>query len=96
MIQPHKEGIAVSLHILPNAPKTEFIGVHNNCLKIKIKAPPIDGKANQEIINFFKVWLGCSKKDLALIGGEKSKQKKLLIRGWKVEDLQNHLSHNSS
>ena len=96
MFRSHAEGIIISLHVIPNAPKNEIIGIYNNHLKIKIKAPPVEGKANEEIISLFKQILNISKNKIELLSGEKSKNKSVLIRGWTQEQLQSHLLKNSN
>lgn len=81
MIKETSEGVIISLSVLPNAPKSEIIGPYNNTLKIKIKAPPIEGKANDAIIDFFSEVFEVSKKNIEILKGDKSKQKQVLIRG---------------
>ncbi len=81
MFQKTESGLVVSLHVQPNAPKSEVIGEFNGALKIKIKAPPVDGKANSEIQRFLSELLGVAKNQIEILKGDKSKQKKVLIRG---------------
>ncbi|GIL16648.1 MAG: UPF0235 protein [Oligoflexia bacterium] len=88
MFQETSEGVIISLHVQPQAPKSQIIGEYNNCLKIKIKAPPVDGKANDEIIRFFSEILHCSKNKIEILKGDKSKQKKILVRGFSLTDVQ--------
>jgi len=65
----------IEIYAQPGAKKTIFDGEFNNRLKIKIKAPPTEGKANDELISFIAEKLGISKKDIILISGEKSRYK---------------------
>ena len=44
--------ITLTLHIQPGAKKTEFAGLHGDALKIRLAAPPVDGKANEALIKF--------------------------------------------
>lgn len=96
MIKEHAEGVSISLHILPNAPRTEIIGLHGNHLKIKIKAPPVDGKANEEIIKFFSRYFEISRNRCEILRGEKSKSKVILLRGLTLTAVQNRLPHSNS
>ncbi len=93
MFQTSVEGVIISLHIQPNAPKSEIIGEYNGALKIKIKAPPIDGKANAEIETFLAKTLKLSKSKVEILKGEKSKLKKVLIRGLTEAQLRELLLH---
>lgn len=66
----------LNLHVQPSAKKTEFIGKFDeNSLKIKLAAPPVDGKANKELINFLSKKLKISKSDIKIVYGEKGKSK---------------------
>lgn len=91
MFQQTEEGVIISLYILPNAPKSQIIGEHNGALKIKIKAPPVDGKANEEIVRFLSKKLELSKSKIEILKGDKSKLKKVLIRGIPLENLKSML-----
>ena len=44
--------LVLNLHIQPNATRTEFVGLHGEAIKIRLHAPPVDGKANQELCRF--------------------------------------------
>ena len=74
-------GVLLTLHVIPNAPKTQIIGPHGDSLKIKIHAPPVDGKANQEIICFFAELFKIPKSRVILVSGETSKAKRLRLEG---------------
>lgn len=52
--QWHESGnvLILSLHVQPKASKDEWAGLHGERLKLRIKAPPIDGKANQYLLKF--------------------------------------------
>jgi uncharacterized protein (TIGR00251 family) len=67
----------LDLKVLPGASKNEFAGFREGRLRVKIAAPPEDGKANGELIAFFARALGCAKRDVSLVRGEKSRLKTL-------------------
>lgn len=82
-----REGVMISLHVIPNAPQSEIVGEHNGALKVKIKSPPVDGKANSEIISFFSRILNISKNQIEILKGDKSKAKTLLVRGFQSQQI---------
>ena len=51
----------LTLHIQPGARKTEVVGLHGDALKIRLAAPPVDGKANAALIAFIADRLGLAK-----------------------------------
>ena len=71
------------LHImvkaLPGASKTEFAGVREGRLRVRLAAAPEDGRANAELIAFVAKSVGCPKRDVTLLHGEKSRLKTLAL-----------------
>ncbi len=78
-IQKTSKGIILKVHIVPNSSKTFIVGEHGDRLKLKIKAPPVDGKANEEIIEFLCKKLSLKRHQAALIHGHMSKSKDILF-----------------
>lgn len=73
------KGTILHLYIQPGASVTEASGFYNDRLKVKIKAPPRDGEANEAVVEFVAKILGIAKKNVFLIRGESSRQKDLLV-----------------
>ncbi len=75
-----ENNLIVTLHIQPGTKNTEAIGLHGDALKIKLAAPPTDGKANAALLKFlalrFEVPIAC----VILKQGDKSRRKVVLIR----------------
>ncbi len=67
--------ITLTLHIQPGAKKTEFAGLHGNALKIRLAAPPVDGKANEALVKFIAETLGIAKSAVTLKSGQTSRRK---------------------
>jgi uncharacterized protein (TIGR00251 family) len=69
--------IFVEIKAAPGASKTEFAGTSGGKLRVRIAAPPEDGKANEELRRFIAKNLGCAKSDVTIEKGEKSRLKTL-------------------
>lgn len=69
----------LTLHIQPGAKKTEISGLHGDALKIRLAAPPVDGKANAALIEFVADRLGVAKSAVRLKSGEASRRKVIEI-----------------
>ena len=67
-------------HLQPGASKTEFSGLHGDRLKIRIKAPPVDGKANAAIVEFLSDEFSVAKNQVRIEQGELGRQKTIKIR----------------
>jgi uncharacterized protein (TIGR00251 family) len=75
------EGVVLRLHIQPGAKKTEVVGLHGEALKIRLAAPPVDGKANACLIAFLADQLGVAKAAVSLLSGDSSRAKRVRISG---------------
>lgn len=78
-IQWQDDDLIITCHLQPKASKTEVVGLHGDALKIRIKAPPVDGKANLELIRFLAKEFAVHKRDVILISGELSRHKRVRI-----------------
>ena len=76
----------------PGASKNEVAGPHGDRLKIRIKAPPVEGKANKELIKFLSKLLKLPKSKLNFVRGESSRQKDILLEGADIETIRQLLS----
>ena len=73
------KSLIINCHLQPRASKDEFVGLHGQSLKIRIKAPPVDGKANDYLIKFLAKQFGVSKRSITIISGELSREKRIKI-----------------
>ena len=63
------------LRIVPNARRTEVVGMHGDAIKIKIHSPATDGKANAALLEFLAETLDVPSRSVRIISGEKSRDK---------------------
>lgn len=75
------KGVTLRLHIQPGAKKTEVVGLHGEALKIRLAAPPVDGKANACLIAFLADQLGVAKSAVELLSGDSSRAKRVRVGG---------------
>ena len=73
--------LTLTLHIQPGAKKTEVAGEHGDALKIRLAAPPVDGKANAALLAFIAERLGVSKSAVTLKSGQTSRRKVVEVDG---------------
>jgi uncharacterized protein (TIGR00251 family) len=74
-------GLSVDVIIQPRSSRDEIVGMHGNALKIKLTAPPVDGKANAALIAFLAKKLGVSKSSVEIVRGHTSRIKTIRISG---------------
>ena len=85
-----KEGIKINIKVIPSSSKCEIAGVIDGALKVRLDAPPVEGKANERCILFFSKLLGLTKSSVEILSGERSKNKTLFIKG-NPEELESKL-----
>ncbi len=73
--------VTLTLHIQPGARKTELAGLHGDALKIRLAAPPVDGKANAALIDFIADRLEIARSAVRLKSGQSSRRKVLEVSG---------------
>lgn len=71
--------LVLTLHVQPGAKCTEVAGAHGEALKVKLAAPPVDGKANAELLRFLANAFGVPRKNVTLLRGESSRAKVVRI-----------------
>ena len=67
--------IRLEIKAIPGASKTELAGVKDGRLRVRLAAVAEDGKANAELISFFAKRIGCAKRDLRIVSGERARVK---------------------
>jgi uncharacterized protein (TIGR00251 family) len=71
--------VIVDIHVIPNASRTQADGEHDGALRVRLHAPPVDGKANLALIAWLADMLGIAKREVELIRGQASKRKQLRV-----------------
>jgi uncharacterized protein (TIGR00251 family) len=81
----------LELKIIPNAPRNEVVGWLGPALKVKIHAPALEGRANDELLDFLAERLGLPRRSITLLRGDKSRQKVVRIVGLDAAALHQRL-----
>jgi uncharacterized protein (TIGR00251 family) len=85
------DGVLLTLHIQPGAKKTEAVGLHGDALKIRLAAPPVDGKANDALIDFLAKTLSIPKSRLTLVSGQTSRSKRVQLSDIALGEVERRL-----
>jgi len=78
--QPKKD-LTLKIKVEPRSSKSAIVGPYGDALKVKLTSPPVEGKANKELIALLSKELKIPKKDIEIISGQSSKNKVLKIIG---------------
>jgi uncharacterized protein (TIGR00251 family) len=79
------EVITLNLHIQPGAKRSEIVGLHGEALKIKLAAPPIEGRANEALLKFIAGLFGVPLRNTELKQGGQSRHKVVAVTGSAVD-----------
>lgn len=83
---PVAGGVRIAVQITPNAKKTEVVGVHDDALKLKLQAQPIEGRANEALVKFLASQLSVPKSAVTITHGHTNKRKLVEVKGATVEE----------
>lgn len=82
------DGATLAVRIHPGARKNAVTGIHDHALKVSLTTPPIDGRANQALIDFLSDRLHLPNARIILLTGQTSRSKLLRITGKSAADIQ--------
>lgn len=85
--------LIVLCHLQPGAKHSEFVGLHAERIKIRLNAPPVDGKANSQLITFLSKVFAVPKHAIQIESGELSRQKRLRISSPKLIPQRPEFAH---
>ena len=77
--------ITLTLHIQPGAKRSEVAGLHGDALKIRLAAPPIDGRANEALLRFIADSFAVPLRHVELLRGAQSRHKLVKVTGSNIE-----------
>ena len=73
--------LTIAFHVQPNASRTQLAGEHGGALKLRLAALPIDGLANQALIEFVSDRLGVPRSTVTIEAGTQSRRKAVAVSG---------------
>jgi uncharacterized protein (TIGR00251 family) len=79
--------VILSVHVQPDARRAEVVGEHGDALKVKVAAPPVDGKANRAVGELLAAVLGVPVRVVELVAGASSRQKRFRISGVPADEV---------
>lgn len=86
-ITPIALGVCLEVQVQPRSSRNQVVGEQDGRLKIKLTAPPVEGEANQALINYLAHLLELPRRNIKLLKGESSRHKLIEISGLNAEAL---------
>lgn len=83
----------IALHVQPGASRTEVAGVVEGCLKLRVAAPPIEGRANEAIVRWVADRLDLPRSRVSIAGGERGRRKRVEVTAtWTAAEVARRLA----
>ncbi|MBK8002884.1 MAG: YggU family protein [Gemmatimonadetes bacterium] len=76
-----KDGIRIALQVQPRASRSEVLGLQGDALKVRVQAPPVEGAANQAVVELVAEALGVRRGAVSLVAGETGRRKVVAVAG---------------
>ena len=84
-------GVIFAVRVVPRASRKEIVGVHGDALKVRLTAPPVEGRANEALIAFLAQRLGVRKSQVEIVAGATSRRKMISVIGLSSQDVEERL-----
>lgn len=78
-------GAVLTVHVQPNAARTECVGPYGNALKVRVASPPVDGAANETLIRFLAETCGIPAGSIEIRSGSAARRKQILLKGMSAQ-----------
>lgn len=94
MIPVHEsaKGVSFAVKVQPRARKNAITGVVGDALKLALTAPPVDGRANQAVVEFLADFFEITRSSITIASGETSRNKVIRIAGLTRQDVERRLA----
>lgn len=87
ILQDTKDGVILTIHVQPKASRTECVGIHGDAVKIRVAAPPVDGKANEVLVAYLAERLDMAPSDIEIVAGVSGRHKRVLLKRCAARDV---------
>ena len=77
----------IKLKLIPRSSRNEILGKKGDFFRVKVTSPPIEGRANQALIELLSKSFNVPKRDIDIISGERSRIKQIRVHGLSFEDI---------
>ena len=83
--------VVLRVHVQPGTGRSAVVGRHGDALKVRVAAPPVEGRANDALVQFLASTLGVKNEQVTLISGESSRSKRVRLSGVDPEEVKHLL-----
>ena len=92
MIHSTSAGVEIDVRVMPRAAKSSIAGERDGRVLVRLSAPPVEGAANQALIELFSEILGRPRRAIRIVAGEKSRSKRIAVDGLTAAEARSRLT----
>ena len=81
MIESTADGVAIVVRVIPRAGRAGLAGTRGDALLVRLQSPPVEGAANEELIEVLARALQVPKRAVSIVAGDRSRQKRVRVAG---------------
>jgi uncharacterized protein (TIGR00251 family) len=74
-------GVLIDVRVVPRAKRSGLAGQRGDALLVRLQAPPVEGAANEELVEVLSAALGVPRRDVSIVSGERGRQKRVKVTG---------------
>lgn len=78
-------GVRFAVRVQPRASRSEIVGVHGDAMRVRLSAPPVDGAANEALVELIAELLGVGRRAVRIVSGASSRSKVVEVEGVTAE-----------
>lgn len=87
-LSPSPDGtVLIRVYVQPKASRSRLVGLHDGCLKVSVAAPPVDGKANKQVVKFLAGILNVPVREVTVKSGLQSRRKLVEVNVSDVNEI---------
>ena len=86
-----ENGVTFAVRVVPRASRNEIAGVHGDALKVRLTAPPVEGRANKALIAFLAKLLSVRKSQVEIVAGGTSRRKMIRVIDLSAQEVEERL-----
>ena len=75
------DGVRFAVRVQPRASRSEIVGMHGDAMKVRLSAPPVDGAANEALVELIAAALGVARRAVRIVSGASSRSKVVEVEG---------------
>jgi uncharacterized protein (TIGR00251 family) len=91
MFKESQGAVTFAVKVIPRASKNQVAGVEGDAIKIRLNAPPVEGKANEALIEFLADELGVRRAQIEIVMGQTSRHKVVRVSGVTAKQIEEKL-----